>query len=61
MIPRKSSSLPARGAWIEIIARSKITSIDCVSLPARGAWIEIYKIAQFAAEMGVAPRKGSVD
>ena len=33
-------SLPARGAWIEILRRT-IQAPGLMSLPARGAWIEI--------------------
>ena len=34
------TSLPARGAWIEIILL-ELDNISEMSLPARGAWIEI--------------------
>ena len=37
----KVSSLPTRGAWIEIIT-SLIASTIVWSLPTRGAWIEIF-------------------
>ena len=33
-------SLPARGAWIEILCKRN-SKKPSVSLPARGAWIEI--------------------
>ena len=36
------ASLPARGAWIEILLHSIALLIVIVSLPARGAWIEIF-------------------
>ena len=36
-------SLPARGAWIEIIKAEIPRPSDDKSLPARGAWIEIIK------------------
>ncbi len=54
------TSLPARGAWIEISGRFLFAAKKS-SLPARGAWIEI---AGFIYSLGfevVAPRKGSVD
>ena len=35
------ASLPARGAWIEILHRKKGLARTCASLPARGAWIEM--------------------
>ena len=35
-----TKSLPARGAWIEII-KNAVTEFSMMSLPARGAWIEI--------------------
>ena len=58
---RKLPSLPARGAWIEIIlSRTKRTSKP--SLPARGAWIEIENVLIYCdPPYMVAPRKGSVD
>ena len=34
------ASLPARGAWIEIVPVS-VLCFQTKSLPARGAWIEI--------------------
>ena len=34
-------SLPARGAWIEIVPLYAIEDASELSLPARGAWIEI--------------------
>ncbi len=35
------TSLPARGAWIEIAEYSVSNKFGSRSLPARGAWIEI--------------------
>ncbi len=53
-------SLPAWGAWIEIIEDRK-SFVVCRSLPAWGAWIEIYKYdINFVLER-VAPRVGGVD
>ena len=34
-------SLPARGAWIEMLYHKNGRRMACRSLPARGAWIEI--------------------
>ena len=36
-----ASSLPARGAWIEITSSLRKPTTPAWSLPARGAWIEI--------------------
>ena len=53
-------SLPAWGAWIEIISRE--AAINALkSLPAWGAWIEIPAKAMKRAYAHVAPRMGSVD
>ena len=38
---RFQSTLPARGAWIEIAIKLPCASISPASLPVRGAWIEI--------------------
>ena len=42
------SSLPVRGAWIEIIVPLFATRHRSTSLPVRGAWIEIVHIAATA-------------
>ena len=34
-------SLPARGAWIEMIMVTHVSPLELRSLPARGAWIEM--------------------
>ena len=56
----KVGSLPARGAWIEIVSAPHKIRI-ATSLPARGAWIEIETIVKDVRTLLVAPRKGSVD
>ena len=53
-------SLPARGAWIEMI-QSGTFYCRRKSLPARGAWIEIKVPELMRAGGTVAPREGSVD
>ena len=53
-------SLPARGAWIEIIPGAGGHAYKA-SLPARGAWIEIDKPLVCKSALMVAPRTGSVD
>ena len=56
------SSLPARGAWIEMPDGALIGDYRRESLPARGAWIEM--LVAFLTELPclrVAPRTGSVD
>ena len=58
--PRQLSSLPARGAWIEITFALN-NAITTESLPARGAWIEIERITAPSPSVKVAPRTGSVD
>ena len=55
-----SSSLPVRGAWIEMLWTVLLASVQW-SLPVRGAWIEITLSATFCASTKVAPRAGSVD
>ena len=55
-------SLPARGAWIEIIILQSVQIDDTPSLPARGAWIEIRAFSCSVQQTdNVAPRTGSVD
>ena len=53
-------SLPAWGAWIEILSDG-ILSVIFSSLPAWGAWIEIIMLKANIALLMVAPRMGSVD
>ncbi|EFR41021.1 hypothetical protein HMPREF9162_2204 [Selenomonas sp. oral taxon 137 str. F0430] len=53
-------SRPARGAWIETIARMK-ENAKALSRPARGAWIETTYTLQEVDEDMVAPRTGRVD
>ena len=57
---KRTMSLPARGAWIEIGALACHCLVS-LSLPARGAWIEMYKQRRAIHEVNVAPRTGSVD
>ena len=54
------SSLPVRGAWIEMQGVSRHNR-QLVSLPVRGAWIEINLCAGDGFLLHVAPRAGSVD
>ena len=54
------TSLPARGAWIEIIALAA-ENTETLSLPARGAWIEMKSERDSQKGEAVAPRTGSVD
>ena len=42
------SSLPVRGAWIEIIAHLSHWTLGRKSLPARGAWIESWALSKMA-------------
>ena len=58
---RPASSLPVRGAWIEIVIFAGTWRLR-KSLPVRGAWIEITRIPKARMERTtVAPRAGSVD
>ena len=50
-----------RGAWIEIGEEDGKALTIPVSPPVRGAWIEIQNAAIGNAQIGVAPREGSVD
>ena len=54
------SSLPVRGAWIEISSPINLSSRS-LSLPVRGAWIEMCRAHDWKSCVGVAPRAGSVD
>ena len=54
------SSLPVRGAWIEM-PYCAISVLIKSSLPVRGAWIEIIHLNASRRRMNVAPRAGSVD
>ena len=56
------TSLPSRGAWIEIVHEVNLICHYLGSLPSRGAWIEITEILPFLrVEQLVAPLTGSVD
>ena len=54
-----STSLPARGAWVEI---SSVGSTDKISdvAPREGAWVEIIRRVISVMSMLVAPREGGV-
>ena len=54
------SSLPVRGAWIEMI-RLESRKDTMKSLPVRGAWIEMVWRMKPQHRSAVAPRAGSVD
>ena len=54
-------SLPAWGAWIEILMIKRKGNTDGMSLPAWGAWIEIVTLDESAVSVAVAPRMGGVD
>ena len=56
-----SSSLPSRGAWIEIVSVIWTMSPVLWSLPSRGAWIEITPDGGKKIRPPVAPLTGSVD
>ena len=55
-----ASSLPVRGAWIEMYYKGNGGGNQW-SLPVRGAWIEIPVKSWTCAGYLVAPRAGSVD
>ena len=55
------TSLPSRGAWIEIFRFAVILAQIGQSLPSRGAWIEIHLTVLSTALKCVAPLAGSVD
>ena len=54
-------SLPAGGAWIEIMCAVIHILSSVSSLPAGGAWIEISGRMDLIEFIEVAPRRGSVD
>ena len=54
-------SLPAWGAWIEMMSEFEQNRRQKESLPAWGAWIEIPVLSRPATPLAVAPRMGSVD
>ena len=56
----KLTSLPPRGAWIEIPKYLEI-ALYFSSLPPRGAWIEILHFLARMLSSLVAPLTGSVD
>ena len=59
-LPVSTSSLPVRGAWIEMTL-DKRRKKWYRSLPVRGAWIEILFFLRSTGAHPVAPRAGSVD
>ena len=56
-----NTSLPVRGAWIEMYLLQEMTARNSTSLPVRGAWIEIPDEQRGRRISPVAPRAGSVD
>ena len=60
LLQKIEKSLPARGAWIEILV-VRLTRPLRESLPARGAWIEMTGYGTASISPSVAPRKGGVD
>ena len=57
-----TTSLPSRGAWIEIPTVNHADVVNWLSLPSRGAWIEIgNEFIGVAGREIVAPLTGSVD
>ena len=59
MRAKSSTSLPVRGAWIEILLRyTKSTNVHA-SLPVRGAWIEIASILALSANNVSLPVRGA--
>ena len=56
----EKSSLPMRGAWIEIMNYGFLGTY-ARSLPMRGAWIEILICLKSTTMPFVAPHAGSVD
>ena len=56
----KTSSLPVRGAWVEIAESGTIKAERKASLPVRGAWVEINALGEMMENYKVAPRAGSV-
>ena len=62
IIIARATSLPARGARIEMDVRDVLRQLDTSSLPARGARIEIALPSHPPPNLPrVAPRKGSAD
>ena len=57
---RYTTSLPSRGAWIEMWKLDGI-AVASMSLPSRGAWIEIGHPLDEQVNDAVAPLTGSVD
>ena len=55
-----ATSLPMRGAWIEIFDWMPYAE-KLPSLPMRGAWIEMIFTGRFLRISAVAPHAGSVD
>ena len=53
------TSLPVRGAWVEIASLMNGAS-ERGSLPVRGAWVEIKAKLPVCCDDAVAPRAGSV-
>ena len=56
-----ATSLPSRGAWIEIAKKQDRCAPLLLSLPSRGAWIEMASVYNNSKKRPVAPLTGSVD
>ena len=52
-------SLPVRGAWIEIPARTSAAAGRRLSLPVRGAWIEIASSRSYSGACASLPVRGA--
>ena len=60
-LPWLRTSLPVRGAWVEISILERMENGGLSSLPVRGAWVEITAGRAFTRQREkVAPRAGSV-
>ena len=54
------TSLPVRGAWVEMTVSIWKPKTRKKSLPVRGAWVEIANFLRNEKRRTVAPRAGSV-
>ena len=54
-----ASSLPVRGAWVEIVRCAYIRIIIVSSLPVRGAWVEISAVASSQKSVASLPVRGA--
>ena len=53
------TSLPSRGAWIEMRRTRSIIMSPSASLPSRGAWIEILQMQQKRRRKASLPSRGA--